>query len=101
MLCQPGLDDLGVMNLEVVQDQEDLPLGITNQSLHEIDQNFRIHGAVKKPEPYPRHLRTWLGHDLSHSDKDIWHVCLNGVVTLLGPICGYVDELSHQNVAIR
>ena len=47
-----GLDDLGVMDLEVVQDQEDLPLGITNQALHEVDQNLRIHGAVEKPEPY-------------------------------------------------
>ena len=52
MILEPGLDHLGMVHLEIVQDQEDFPLGITDQALHEVDQDRHIHGAVEKPEPH-------------------------------------------------
>ena len=51
VLLQPRLDQLGVMNLQVVQHQEHLGslvfAGLLRQPFHEVDQDGGIHGALK------------------------------------------------------
>ena len=50
VLGQPGLDYLGVMNTQIVENQEYLAPGVLDQTLHEVDQDAGIHRAIEDTE---------------------------------------------------
>src|ERR1700675_940754 len=46
MRCQPLLDRLAVMHTEVIEHQEDLPSGLLDKRLEELDQSHMVEVAV-------------------------------------------------------
>ena len=71
MLRQPLSDRLGVMHLEIVQDQKHLPaVGVFDQPLQEVEQDARVHRPI---EHLPAH-RAVIGHNGDHR---------HGVATLI------------------
>ena len=52
MFLKPGLEDLGVMNAQIVQNQINLSPGGLDQTLTEVHQDVRIHGPLEDLEAH-------------------------------------------------
>ena len=52
MLRHPRLDRSSMMDPQIVENQDDFPLGIFDQAVHELNEPLRIHAAFKQAKAH-------------------------------------------------